>query len=180
MRATQFKRKGNFKKIRVWQPQEWEAEYERIVQLSALGESNTSLAEKFKLTKEHISNILNTEQARSIKAQIVAAIRQNSLDLMDKQYSEIVSQSVDNIHNVLHNKDLLANHPFSQFDRSIAALKGLGKLQEEAKAGVINNTNIQNNVMVISNQQETKIIEGLTKLEQIQLLHGGMNGDSIK
>jgi Mor family transcriptional regulator len=34
---------------------------------SCMGVSNTDLAKKYNLTPQHISNILNTEQARHIK-----------------------------------------------------------------------------------------------------------------
>jgi len=179
MPETKFNRPTKFKKVRKWQPNEWEGQYEKIVFESCMGASNTDLATKHGFTKEHISNILNTEQARLIKSQYVAAIRQGSLDLMEKQYGEIVSRSVDNIHKVLHRDDLTLNHPFSQFDRSVAALKGLGKLQEEAKAGVINQTNIQNNTMIITSDDESKILKGLDKVQQIKLLHAGVTGDSI-
>lgn len=178
-KTTKFNRQTKFKKIRVWQPGEWSGQYEKIVFESCMGASNISLAEKHGFTKEHISNILNTEQARSIKAQYVAAIRQGSLDLMEKQYGEIVSRSVDNIHKVLHRDDLTLNHPFSQFDRSISALKGLGKLQEEAKAGVIINNQTNNNTMIITSDDESKILKGLDKLQQIKLLHSGVTGESI-
>lgn len=180
-KETKFKKPTKFKKIRKWQPNEWEGEYEKIVFESCMGASNTDLAVKYNFTPQHISNIINTEEAREIKRQYVAAVRQGSLDLMETQYGEIVSRSVLNIHTVLHRDDLTQNHPFSQFDRSISALKGLGKLQEEAKAGVINQTNIQNNnTMIITSDDESKIIAGLNKLEQIKLLHSGVNGDSIK
>lgn len=179
MPDTKFIRPTRFKKIRKWQPNEWEGQYEKIVFESCMGASNISLAEKHGFTKEHISNILNTEQARQIKAQYVAAIRQGSLDLMEKQYGEIVTKSVDNIHKVLHNQAILESHPYSMFDRSVAALKGLGKLQEEAKAGVINQTNIQNNTMIITSDDESKILKGLDKVQQIKLLHGEVDGKSI-
>lgn len=181
LKETKFNKPTKFKTIRKWQPNEWEPVYEKIVFESAYSNiSNIDLAKKYGLTKEHISNILNTEQARSIKAEIVTAIRQGSLDLMEKQYGEIVTKSVENIHSVLHNSELLEKHPFSQFDRSVTALKGLGKLQEEAKAGVINNNNQTNNIMVITNEQESKIIQGIDKLQQIKLLHGEISSDSIK
>lgn len=179
IKETKFKKPTKFKKIRVWQPNEWEGEYEKIVFESCMGASNTDLAVKYNFTPQHISNIINTEQARQIKAQYVAAIRQGSLDLMEKQYGEIVSRSVQNMHTVLHREDILQSHPFSQFDRSISALKSLGKLQEEAKAGIVNNTQI-NNTMIISSDDESKILKGIDKLEQIKLLHKGVNGDSIR
>lgn len=177
-KESKFIRPTKFKKIRKWQPNEWEGEYEKIVFESCLGTSNVDLATKHNFTKEHISNILNTEQARSIKAQYVAAIRQGSLDLMEKQYGEIVTRSVQNVHTVLHREDILQSHPYSMFDRSVSALKGLGKLQEEAKAGVINNTQI-NNTMIITRDDESKILKGLDKVQQIKLLHAGVTGESI-
>lgn len=180
MKATKFNRPTKFKgTFRKWQPNEWEGQYEKIVFESCMGASNTDLATKYGYTKEHISNILNTEQARSIKTEYVAAIRQGSLDLMEKQYGEMVTRSVDNVHRVLHNDDLLEKHPFSMFDRSMQALKGLGKLQDEARAGVINQTNIQNNTMIITNDQESKILKGIDKVEQIRRLHGEVDGRTV-
>lgn len=179
MKEMKWRKPTKFRAIRKWQPGVWLPEYEMIVADSCKGQSNTDLAKLYNFTPQHISNILNTEEARSIKAEIVKAIRQSSLDLMEKQYGEIVTQSVENIHSVIHNDDLLKNHPFSQFDRSITALKGLGKLQEEAKAGVVNN-NSQTNIMVINSTQETAITKGLDKLREIELLHGIVPGDSIK
>lgn len=179
VKETKFKKPTKFKVIRKWQPNEWEGEYEKITFESCLGVSNTDLAKKYNFTPQHISNILNTEQARQIKAEYVAAIRQGSLDLMEKQYGEIVERSVKNVHTVLHRDDILQSHPFSQFDRSITALKSLGKLQEEAKAGTVHNNTQINNTMIITNQQESAIVKGLDKIEQIKLLHGEVSGDSI-
>lgn len=177
MKETKFKKFGKFKVIRKWQPGVWLPEYEMIVMDSSKGRSNTDLAKQYNFTPQHISNILNTEEARTIKQQIVDAIRQKSLDLMNTQYGEIVEVSVKNIHTVLHS-GITDENMFGMFDRSIMALKGLGKLQEEAKAGVVNN-NIQN-VMIINNKQETVITKGLDDLKEIERLHSGVNGDSIK
>jgi hypothetical protein len=180
MKETKFKKPTKFKKIRKWQPNEWEGEYEKITFESCMGVSNTDLAQKYNLTPQHISNILNTEQAREIKRQYVLAIRQGSLDLMEKQFGEITTKAVDNMHNILHRDDLTLNHPFSQFNASVTALKSLGKLQEDSKPGTVNNTQINNTTMIVTSEQESKIIAGLDKLEQIKQLHSGVNGDNIK
>lgn len=179
-KETKFNRPTKFKKIRRWQPNEWEPEYEKIVFESCLGKSNVELSVKFNFTKEHISNILNTEQAREIKRLYVEAIRQGSLDLMEKQFGEITTQAVKNMHTVLHRDELTEKNPYSQFHASVTALKSLGKLQEESKPGTVHNTQINNTTMIITSDDESKIISGIDKLEQIKLLHSGVNGDSIR
>jgi hypothetical protein len=176
-KETQWKKPTKFRVLRKWQPGVWLPEYEMIVAESCKGRSNEDIANQYNFTPQHISNILNTEEARAIKQEVVKAIRSKSLELMKVQYSEIEEKSISNIHEVLH-ESVTAENMFGMFDRSIVALKGLGKLQEEAKAGVVNNNTT--NVMVINNGQETAITKGLKDLVDIATLHKNVNGESIK
>jgi hypothetical protein len=177
-KETKWRKPTKFRVLRKWQPGVWLPEYESIVADSCKGVSNEVIAKQYNFTPQHISNILNTEEARTIKQEVVKAIRQRSLDLMDTQYSEIVSKSVENVHTVLH-ETITKENMFGMFDRSVMALKGLGKLQEEAKAGVVHN-NTQQNILVITNGQETAITKGLKDLVDIATIHKNVNGDSIK
>src|SRR6266850_7034341 len=70
-----------------WKPKRWHPVYEEIVLLGALGYANTEIAREKGFTKEHVSNVLNTPQAKMIQAII--------LKQMEKKRETVMEETID-------------------------------------------------------------------------------------
>lgn len=168
---------------RTWQPLVWEPIYETIVAESILGKTNKSIAERYKYTETQISNILNTNKAREIKRDAIALIKANSVSIIEGKLSESVDRAVNNMYSVLHNEELLLNHPFSIFSASIQALKGLGKLQGEGSITNNNTVNVNkggNAVINLGEEQQEIFMRGLAKANEAIEKHKDITGDSVR
>lgn len=170
-----------FRKLRSWQP-DWKPEYEAIVAESCLGKANTVLADKYGFTIVHISNILNTEQARKIKEEAIATIRRNSMHVMEHKMSVIADAALDNIEKVICDEatKLAIDSPLAIFDKSLAFLKGVGKLANEGSPTTIDNsTKIQQNFLTMSSEQKETFDKGLDKALNAIEKYKGLQGVSI-
>jgi hypothetical protein len=179
--AIAFKPAKFKRKLRTWQP-EWKPEYEAIVAESCMGKANTVLASKYGFTEQHISNILNTEQARKIKEEAIATIRRSSMHLMDATIASNTDKALENITTVLNKPELLVENPFAIFDKSLAFLKGVGKLAGEGST-VINDNRTQNqvqqNFLNMSPEQADTFQTGLNKALNSIEKHKELKGVSI-
>ena len=167
--------------VRNWQPT-WQPEYEAIVAESCLGKSNVALAEKYNFTPQHISNILNTEEARRIKREAIAAIRNASLSILEGKMAESAARAVENIHKVMHNDELLLNNPLAVMEKSLAVLKGLGKLQGDGTVinNNVNNIKADNAIINLGEEQQKTFMDGMEKALEAIEMHKQLSGDSIK
>lgn len=162
-----------------WNPKSWKPEYELIVAASATGMSNVTLAEKFGFTKEHISNILNCEEAKKIQAQILGRLRQQSLEDVPTQLARARVLAAKRVLNVLENDTLATNSPMAIFDRSLQTLRFTqpGGDPESIPGSVVNNTVINNNVQqnnfTLLTERAKNLHEGLAAALEVEKLHAG-------
>jgi hypothetical protein len=177
-RPAKFKRK-----LRLWQPQ-WKPEYEAIVAESCLGKANTVLAEKYKFTEQHISNILNTEEARKIKQEAISAIRKNSMNLMATKMANMTDKALDNIEKVICDPATQEkiDSPLAIFDKSLAYLKGVGKLAGDGSTIINDNStkNVQQNTFLnMSDEQAAIFTKGVDKALAAVEKFKDIKGESI-
>jgi hypothetical protein len=150
--------------LKKWEPKRWQPEYERMVGMSALGLSNIVIAEKTGYTKEHVSNILNTEQALELKKAFVARIREKSFDTVGSLLGEASIQGARRIKQVLDSDDLFEKSPFAVVGVATDVLKGLGNLKGGGNgAPTINvgTTNVNGSAMVMNGDQASQFLEAL-------------------
>lgn len=154
-------------RFRNWQPKTWQPVYEQMVALSAIGLSNVSIAERFGYTKEHVSNVLSTQQAKTILAMIVLNLRKNVERSIPMQLEEIAHKAVERIQSVMNDDDLFEKSPFAVIDRGIAVLKGTSHLKSENSSGL----NIDKAV-VLNKESAEAIVRSLEQSREAQRLIG--------
>lgn len=152
-----------------WVPKKWLPIYDQMVALHCVGLSNGSIAERFDYSAQQVSNILNTEQAKVIKGlvhkKMVAEMEFGTADRLKK----IEAQAIKNVERVIMDEALLESKPLAIFDRSVALLKGIGKLDGD---GPKNNTNLT--VFNIAAEHAAALTEGINKANEAAILHGSV------
>ena len=149
-----------------------------VVLLKSAGMSNTELAVKYSKTPEHISNVLNTPQAMLLRKQALDRLQEDRMGNTSERLNAIANKSIERVHDVIMNDVLFKESPFGVVDRAISLLKGVGKLENEAKKGDIHNK-IQNAV-ILSGDHSKELLEGLVREREAEQLHSGdLDGDVI-
>lgn len=167
MRAAKFER---------YKPRRWHPEFDLIVLASFAGESNEAIGKRFGYTKEHISNILCSEEARLVRDKLRAKINDNlDLNVSDRMKS-IAEISLKRVENFIGNDELAEKSPFLFVDRCFRAAQMSGISSEgkgnSAKIEVNNITNTQNN---IGNEVIDRIALALERSNEVKELHSGLD-----
>lgn len=113
-----------------WEPKAWHPVYEEIVLLDALGYKNTEIAEMKGFTVVHISNVLRTQQAKTLKEILVARLRTKGAETFEQRIERYAHKALDRIDEVMHNDEYAAKNPGGIFDRAITLLKVSGKVKD--------------------------------------------------
>lgn len=154
-----------------WQPKTWHPVYEQVVALAAAGKTNLELAEIFDYTPQQVSNILCTEEAKKVLSNIADNLRTEGTKSVQARLERLTNAALDVSEDILITRkdEFLEAAPFKLLDRSLAILRGVGKMIGEDK-GVTNNT--VNNTMIISDSHQKQISSGLDKAVEAWKLHG--------
>jgi hypothetical protein len=158
-------------KQRAWQPKRWLPEYERIVLGSVAGVANTVLAQQFGFTAVHISNILNTEEAKKLKASIVEQMRANALSSLPDQMERIAAKTVERVDKLLHDDGLFSQYPMQAIDKGFRIMEHLGLLH--AKNGP--DINVARGVIVMSPESAALMAQAMEKSNEVKRLYPGEN-----
>lgn len=132
-----------FRSPKRWEPVEWRPEYTEMVTMSVCGFSNIAIAEKFGYTTVHISNILNTNEAKSLKQIVNEKWRENLLTKVPDRLTRIEDIALQNVTTVLADKTILEKSPMAVLRASMDVLKGLGRLKGDGVQVQVN-TNVAN------------------------------------
>jgi hypothetical protein len=171
-KAAQLRPRKNVKAEK-WEPLKWEANYEEIVNLSTRGYSNTYLAQKFGYHKQHISNILQTTEAQTIRSQVIEHMRAGSIKNAEERLAACYETATKRIYDTLHDDELYENAKLSVMDRSMSFLTRMGKMKGE------NDNSTTTNNVVIGDEAAARILAGLRLSDQAKSMHKGITGDSI-
>ena len=157
-----------------WKPKEWSPHYEEIVAMSCTGVSNKYLAEKFNYHEVHISNILNTPQAKALKQIILAKMREAQTEAkIPERIAELQVAALDIMREVLINRkdELVKESPFAMLDRSMKVLAGVGVFKGEHQQTTIN----QHNKIEINQTLQMALVKTIEKADEAKRLHDGNN-----
>lgn len=160
-------KKAKIGKSKRWVPKKWDPIYDQMVLLSCMGLSHKAIGDKFGYGQQQVCNILNTDQAKVLKESIINHIRETGITLGDR-LARIEESALKNIEHALTDEDIRKKAPLAVADRSIAFLKGLGKLEGD-KQKEIKNTNV-----FIGENLAAKLIAGMDKANEAALLHNGV------
>lgn len=173
-----FSEENRGKRIKAWKPKRWRPEYERMVAFSCLGYSNKMIGEKLGYTKEHVSTILNMDEAETIRIMVLEKMRASVADSIPDTLTRISQKTVKLLDQSFENEDLVKKSPFALIDRGLDVLKGLGHLKG---GGNGSGTTIDNRggMMIVTASQDSELAEALRKSDEVKKLHAGVGAEVI-
>lgn len=149
-----------------WVPKKWLPIYDQMVALHCVGLSNKAIAERFDYSDQQVCNILGTEQAKVIKDLVHKKMMAELEGATAERLKKVEAIAIRNIETVMNDAALLESKPLAIFDRSVALLKGIGKLEGEKGS-----TTVNQNVFNIPSEHTAAMIEGLNKANEAAILH---------
>lgn len=160
-----------------WRPKRWRPEYEVIVALSSAGMSRQAVIDRIfemsgtRYTPQHISNILNTPEAKEAQKKAVAVIRGKSTESLTEKIERVSQKAIGKIEELLDDADKYEASPFNVIDRGLAFLRITSK---PAPAPTQPNTNVSvnNNTMVMTAEAAQILKDGTTKADEVARLYG--------
>ena len=121
-------------RINRWIPKRWEEYYNQIVILRALNlKSNTELAEYFKVTPQHVSNILNTPQAEELRERIFNTALDNTKRV---SIEGLINKALERVSAVLDNDEIFEKK--TEFVTNLAMRMISHKMEKQEGSGNIN------------------------------------------
>lgn len=150
---------------------DWKPIHELIATLYATGYKQIDIARQLNVSPFLVNKTVNSIVGR----ERVKILQERHADLLvktrDGKVQRIKESSLDNIHDVVTDKELAKKKPFDVFDRSLQALKAFGGAVDDSST----NTNIHNNninVLVANPEFAKRISSGLEKILRIEASRG--------
>jgi len=100
-----------------------------MVYLSAVGFGNREIGQRLGYTKEHVSNVLNLEQADVFREQLLTRMREKALMDIPMTLGKIAEKTVARLHELVHDDERFMRNPFAVIDRGLEIVKGVGHLK---------------------------------------------------
>lgn len=163
------------KAYRRWVPKEWRPEYEAIVALSCTGLNNKEVGRRFGYTKEHVSNILTTPQAKKLREIINVRLREKNLETFGERYGVLNAKALERVESVMNSDDMFEKSPLAIFDRAVVVLKATGAVKGEGGAGLSVNLPENSRTMIVTQTMAEGIRDSLKKADEVKELHSGNN-----
>lgn len=162
---------GSHKRLKSWKPKKWRPEYERMVAYSSIGWSNKMIAEALGYSKEHVSTILNMEQAEEFRLVLLAKMREKQTTTIAEDLEYIANRTTKLLREKIDDKDLIEKSPFALIDRGMDVLKGLRHLQGGGNGAPSTQQQINVGTMVINTNQADSLAAALSKADEVRKLH---------
>lgn len=154
-----------------WKPKEWRPEYERVVALSCMGKSNTEVALLTNFTSQHVSNILNLDEAAVFRKQVLDKMRERSMMDIPEQMERLKGNIVKRLNEAMTDDVLFQDSPFALLDRGIRVLEGSKVLDKGGAVTNVQVNNQNNSTMVLPTESANTLIEGLRKADEVKRVH---------
>lgn len=159
---------GLFKR---WQPKIWTPIMEQMVVLSCANYSNLAIANVFKCTPQHVSNIINCNEGIRLKNKILDGIKTSSSESISDRLKDLAGVAIKNIEDIIKSTTARDDQPMSMFDRCIKVLE-LTKHIETPKQTGANGINVNGNAIInIGHEAAEQLVAGLAKANEAALLH---------
>lgn len=164
---------GKRRRLKAWKPKKWRPEYERMVAYSCVGWSNKMIAQALGYSKEHVSCILNMEEAESVRVALLERMREKTLTSIPEDLEYVARKTTQLLRKAVDDEEMFERSPFQLIDRGMEVLKGLGHLRGGGNGSNGGTTiNVAGNAqMVVSTKQADSLAEALSKADQVKLLH---------
>ena len=162
-----------------WNPKEWRPEYTAIVATSCTGLSNEAIAKQFGYTKEHISNILCTEQAKKIRQLINKQLLDSANQSQAERLDSLRNIALKRIEDVLYDDERAISNPLQIFDRSFKLLQATKDLAPERDPNSGNPQNVQNN-FILSDSAAKTLTQGIASALEVATKFKDISSASIE
>lgn len=154
-----------------YNPKRWEPWMDALVLASISGAANKELAKDYQISETHVSNILNTEMAQTIRLRIRKKVLDATTDVTEK-LTKLQDTAIKRMAEVLDNDTLAVNSPMSMATLAkeiFRLVKTDSPDKEKEKATSIQNTtNVQNNILVANPEYVARIQKGMELSNEIQ------------
>lgn len=151
-----------------WSPKQWHPVYEEVVLLDMLGYKNIVIAEMKGFTKEHISNILNTPQAKLIKELTVKRMEKKREETIEQRLDRLANKAMERLEETINNDELAAKNPLGLFDRAITVLKSTNNIKEQP-------TSVDNSrTIIVTDAQMEKLNRAMALSDEAKQLNSGL------
>lgn len=169
-RAPQFKN---------YNPRRWHPEFDLMVVESIAGKSNEEIGKLFGYTKEHVSNILSTQEAAVIRDRVRETINKEFDGKLKERLASIGAKCIQKIENFVEDeRNLESVSPFMFIDRVVKIAQSTSTLVNNERNTVNNNTVVNGNAMIINNDQANGLRDALSKSMDLDLVAPG-DGSSL-
>lgn len=168
--------KNKAAKFKHYKPKKWHPWMTSLVLHHCSGRTNTDLAQMFEITPEHVSNILSTENAGTIREEFKKQILSTSPDIADKM-ARVASKAFGEMENFLGNEVVKGQSPLAFVDRAMRIFDMTFPVAhpEIAEKGISRhgdtNINIQQNVFLANREFIERITKGLEDSNRIAVIH---------
>lgn len=194
MNTTPLKRKrgrpctvnldGRQATIKKWVPKVWKPVYEQIVALDCMNVPHTDLAIQFDYTKQMISMIVNTPQAKILRRKMLDLLARKNEDFQVKRFEAASSKAMQRINDFMDDDSLYEDNPFAVVEKSLKLLQAKGILKSGNGVFKEGDTHIHGNVTVkkVSQLAENAMIEikdGLRLIKETDALHENMEAIDV-
>jgi hypothetical protein len=160
-----------------WQPKEWRPEYQMVVILSTMNYDQKTICEimaekyNYEITVMHVSNILNTDKAKEIKAEILSKVEEKTIQTVEQNLEIMEQLAASRLVEMLSNDTLMMSNPFAVADRSLKILEGRQRLRTSMNPDRIGQQ--QNNFFyTLPPEIQARIDNGLKNISKVEELHG--------
>lgn len=157
---------------RQWQPTKWIPKYDVIIALYCGGAKQGVIATVSKMTPAQVNSIINSEDGK-LKVRDFQVRQQARLESsMEERIESMQAKALDNVHRVINDEGLINSDPFSVFDRSLAYLRGTGKLiaDKRPEESTIAKSVTQNNFFIQNPEVAERVADGLNKVLEVNQL----------
>lgn len=156
-----------------YKPRRWHPEFDLIVIESISGSDNETIGRKYGYTKEHVSNILSTSQAREIKEKVRHTVDKEFEGTLKQRLAVIGEKTVKHIENFINDEDnLAARSPFMFIDRTLKIAQSVGTLIGDRNNNSGQQINVAGNAIIMNNEKADDLKKALSdsmELEYVEI-----------
>lgn len=159
--------KGKGAKFTNYNPKRWHPEFDLIILESIAGKSNEEIGRKFGYTKEHISNILSTEETKQVKAKVRNVIDKEFEGGIKQRLASIGEKAIKHIESFIEDETNQAiNNPFQFIDRVVKIAQVTGTVNDETKKSS-GNMLINTGTIVLSGDKVNNLLSAIDKSKEV-------------
>lgn len=161
-----------------YKPRRWQPEFDLIVIESISGLDNETIGRKYGYTKQHVSNILSTAQAREIKDKVRTTVDKEFEGTLKQRLAKIGERAVEHVEKFIQDEDNLAERsPFMFIDRTLKIAQSVGTLMgDKSNNNSGQQINVAGNAIIMNNEKADDLknaIKNSMELDYVEIKRVG-------